>query len=394
MNKKKETQPDIQHAIGRPFATWGCGYIALQAALAAHRSRRLARVIAPSYAPSAIPGSLIEAVPEARAPAWWKHIPYRVRVRFALNSFIADNSFDLAARKHIAAGGVLHGWTGQCLYSFRRAKELGCKLVLERPNTHPIDMSRLVSGEHRKFDFTGRAEGPFQVSKYIKELKIADRIIVCSEFARQSHLSHGVPDNKLRVINYGVDTETFCPSEKHDEVFRVVYCGMVCLRKGPQYLLQAWKELNLKGAELWIIGLVLDDAVKMIKQFEGLPGLRITGHVNSQAELAELYRQGSVFIFPSVEDGFGMVVTEAMSCGVPVVISENTGARDVVREGENGFVIPIYDVEAIKDRILRFKENPSLSTDMGHQARATALDNTWLHYSEKLLAVYDELSPS
>ena len=115
-------------------------------------------------------------------------------------------------------------------------------------------------------------------------------------------------------------------------------------------------------------------------------------HVDSRPELAELYRQGTLFVFPSVEDGFGMVVTEAMACGVPVVISDNTGARDVVEEGVNGFVVPTRDVEAIKERILLFRDNPGLRETMGQAARETALNNTWYHYSDKLAKVYDELS--
>jgi len=85
------------------------------------------------------------------------------------------------------------------------------------------------------------------------------------------------------------------------------------------------------------------------------------------------------------------VVTEAMACGVPVIVSDNTGASDVVEQGVNGFVVPTYSVDAIKEQILQIKNSPDQAKEMGVAARATAMNNTWLHYSEKLLKVYDEL---
>ncbi len=360
--------------------------------MAAHRQRHLRKVYVPSAAQCQVPPELIRIVPEARMAAMRTRIPYRFRARFSLDMLLVDNGHDLAARKFLTPGGIFHGWTNQTLFSFRRAAKLGARLVLERPNTHPLDMSALVGAEQRKYGFKGRSTAPFEIRKAIREIEMADRVVVCSEFAKQSLVNHGVPEAKVRVINYGVDTEAFTPGPKHDNVFRIVYCGMVCLRKGPQYLLQAWKELALKNAEIWLLGVVLDDAVGMLKQYEGLPGLKIVGHVDSRPELAELYRQGTLFVFPSVEDGFGMVVTEAMACGVPVVISDNTGARDVVEEGVNGFVVPTRDVEAIKERILLFRDTPGLRETMGKAARATALNNTWYHYSSKLVKVYDELS--
>lgn len=381
----------VVHFTGRPFATWGCGYIAYQAAVAAHRAGRLARVIAPSFGPSDVPEELLCTAGDTRSAALLERIPYRVRVRFGLDYFMRDNDIDWQARGCLMEGGILHGWSHQALWSMKEARRRGTRLVLERPNTHPREMRDLVRTEREKFGFRGSASGPMELWKSEEELGLAERIIVCSEFGRQSHIKHGIPDENIRVINYGVDTDVFIPGEKHDNTFRVIYCGMVCLRKGVQYLLEAWKQLGWTDAELWLLGMVNPDAVELMERYRGLPGLKVEGHVDSRVRLAELYRQGSVFVFPSVEDGFGMVVTEAMACGVPVIISDQTGAKDVVVEGVNGFITPTYDVEALKERMTQVREDEVLRRSMGLAARETALANTWGHYGEKLLKVYDEL---
>lgn len=352
----------------------------------------LRSVIAPSYRESDIPSELIHTVDISRADGILKRIPYRVKVPLGLGYFVQDNAYDRGARQFITPGGVFHGWSHQALFSLRRARELGCRIVVERPNSHPQEMRDLVRAERLKYGVKARVDGPFELTKCVKELQEADRVIVCSEFARQSHLKYGIPDSKIRVINYGVDTHAFTPGIKQDDTFRIIFCGMVCLRKGPQYLLQAWRELSLPNAELWLIGMVLPDAVGLMEEHKDTPGVRIVGHVDSREELAKLYQQGSVFVFPSVEDGFGMVVTEAMACGVPVIISDNTGARDVVRHGENGFVVPTYEVEPLKNQILQIYRHPELARDLGVEARKTAEANTWDHYSEKLMAVYRELA--
>lgn len=381
----------VQYSTGRPFATWGCGYIAYNAAMAAFREGRLTGVIAPGFAPSEIPEDLISVVSGAGALPRRLHIPYRIRVKFGLDFCLMDNSFDLGARKALNGSDIFHGWSHQALFSMKRAKRQGTRLVLERANTHPEDITSLVQGEYRKFGFKGRVEAPMERRKVLREFDLADRIVVCSELARESHIRRGIPPEKLRAINYGVDTEVFSPGPKPDHVFRVIYCGMVCLRKGPQYLLQAWDDLKLRDSELWLIGMVLPDAVGLMERYGSLPGVKVLGHVGSRAELADLYRQGSVFVFPSVEDGFGMVVTEAMACGLPVIISDNTGAKDVVEDGVNGFVTPTFSVDALKERILQIKSDEEMRRSMAASARRTAENNTWLHYAKKLLKVYDEL---
>jgi glycosyltransferase involved in cell wall biosynthesis len=104
-------------------------------------------------------------------------------------------------------------------------------------------------------------------------------------------------------------------------------------------------------------------------------------------ELPELYNRASVVVFPSLNDGFGLVILEAMACRVPVIATENTGGPDVIRDGVDGFIIPIRDVEALKERLLWLYEHRDACREMGVNARKRVEENfTVRHYGERLMA--------
>ena len=91
-----------------------------------------------------------------------------------------------------------------------------------------------------------------------------------------------------------------------------------------------------------------------------------------------------IFVMPSLCESFGKVILEAMASGLPVIATTNTGARDVVKDGKHGFIIPIRDSKAIKDKIQYFYDNPSEIKRMGKNARKVAENYTWDRYSEKI----------
>ncbi|PLZ68215.1 glycosyltransferase, partial [Fischerella thermalis] len=108
-----------------------------------------------------------------------------------------------------------------------------------------------------------------------------------------------------------------------------------------------------------------------------------------QQKLRWFYSQCSVFSLASIEDGFGMVIPQAMACGLPVIHTTNTGGEDIVRNGIDGFSIPIRDIEALKAKILFFYENPDKRDEMGKNALAQARQSlTWNDYGEKITDAY------
>ena len=210
--------------------------------------------------------------------------------------------------------------------------------------------------------------------------------MVLSNAAKQSLIQEGIPSDKIFINNCGVNLSQFVAIPKEDDgIFRVIYCGNTSLRKGVHYLLQAFTELRLKDAELLLIGsLPSSEFGKLIGKYRS-GNIRFMGMV-AQSELHKIYAQGSVFMLPSIADGFGMVVPQAMACGLPVIVTENVGAADIVTEGVDGFIVPIRDVNAIKKRILRLYEQPELRKAMGSAALTKAKSElSWDRYGDRLV---------
>jgi glycosyltransferase involved in cell wall biosynthesis len=154
-------------------------------------------------------------------------------------------------------------------------------------------------------------------------------------------------------------------------------------------LLQAFAELRLPRAELWLVGQELPEIETFFTKYNGT--FRFVGKV-PQGQLRDLYGQCSLFALCSVEDGFGVVLTQAMACGLPILCTTNTGGPDVLTEGREGFIVPIRDVQALKERILFLYEHRDICAEMGRCAEARAASSlSWDDYGNRIHSVFEEL---
>jgi glycosyltransferase involved in cell wall biosynthesis len=211
---------------------------------------------------------------------------------------------------------------------------------------------------------------------YIKDsLEYIDCFVVPSEFVRDSLVSIGIKRNKITIIPFGVDVGKFGPIKRAgSSVFKAAFSGNVNNRKGIPYLIQAWKELGLKDAELNLYGRVYPEIRKCLKDSEKF-GIKVHGFIKLEKELPK----NDIFVFPSLLEGSAKSLYEAMACGLPVVTTYNAGS--VVRNGKEGFIIPVQDVEAIRKKILYFYDNRKQIKKMGRAARKLAEKYTWERYA-------------
>jgi starch synthase len=313
----------------------------------------------------------------------------RVGVGTALRKFdhMIHTSFDSWVCRHLERCDVYHSLSSVGLCTYRMAKErYGALTVCDRASTHIISQDRILQEEFETWGVPYPGIDERIIERELAEYELCDIIVLPSSFAIRSFVEQGVPPQKLRRNPFGVNLKLFRQVAKTDGVFRVLFVGQIGLRKGVLYLLEALAPLNLANFELCLAGTILPEARGILKRYEGK--FRYIGAI-PHSELPRVYSQATVLVLPSVEDGFAYVQAEAMACGLPVIATVNTGAKDLFREGVEGFIVPIRDPAAIRERVILLYENHDLRMEMSRAAvkRVQSMGG-WNDYGERAVRLY------
>jgi glycosyltransferase involved in cell wall biosynthesis len=307
------------------------------------------------YSPAPRPGdSLGTRVAPKTVPWVLAYTPARFRPD--LRTALAAEFFDRAVARRLSRTEVFTGFSGQALDSARAARRLGSEVVtLESPTGHV----RLVWRQQRRAE-TSRIERGWlsarTFNRALLEYELADTIYVTSSYAYDSFLAEGVPERKLRRRTLSIH-DRFVPrsDRSQDGTFRVVYVGALTATKGVHVLLEAFERLAAQSAELTLVGGWASRGMRIFIAERLRSDPRI--HVTVGDPLPHLQR-ADVYVQPSFHDGFGFAPMEALACGVPVIVTEDTGMREHVREGVNGFVIPTGNVDALVQRLDFLRAHP------------------------------------
>lgn len=372
----------VNYSIRAKFAGGGIGSIACHAVKGIYRHQHLQTLFVPSLKPSDITEELVKKIPV--------DAPKRIKgVRRIYPDYVEDNLFDFLVSRKLTGSDIFHGWNHHCLLSLRRAKELGAATVVERASSHILTQNELLQEEYKRWGAKKKPIHPWVIKKCLAEFEEADYITVPSRFAYDSMVERGVPGKKLLLIPFGVTIEQFSNltiSNVIDNKFIALFVGEVGLRKGVPYLLQAWSDLNLKDAELWLAGAANSDVRTVLSKYRNRKDIKHLGFVKN---IPELMAKADIFVFPSIEEGSALVTYEAMAAGLPVVTTVNSGS--VVRNGEEGFVLPIRDVNLLKEKIKLLYNSGELRREMGEKARRKVQEFTWFQYGENLVKAYEKI---
>lgn len=303
----------------------------------------------------------------------------------------------LAAR-WAPAYGIFHGLPGLMLPVLQARQPMRINL-LESATLHPRCWQREVLYECTQTGVNPNACAavlpPALIRRVERECQLCDAIIVPSTTARRSFAEFGLAQ-KTHVVWPGVDSEFFSPAPglpPPSPIFRACFVGRIELAKGIAYLLQAWKLLALPQAELVLVGPVQPDGRSLLRQYSR-SNIIVTGALQPH-DVANQYRSANVFVHPSANEGLGLVLLEAMSCGLPVIATDRSGAEDCVTNGKDGFVIPTRRVEELAEAISWCFHHRLELPGMGVAARNKILRQfTRAHYEERQIALYRSLAAS
>lgn len=295
---------------------------------------------------------------------------------------------DWVAARHLATGryDLFHSWSGDCLQSLRVARKLGVPSIVEIPTWH---RDRGKVGDRAPSSTTNPSrnwkENLLQTrERFIEEYDLADVLFVLSQKAADTFRVQGFSEDKLYYLPRGVDIERFKPGPR-PPIFRAVFSGALIERKGIHHLLEAWHRLDLKDAELWLVGAVHDEAKPHLKKF-WRDNIKVVGF---KRDVENYLNQGTVHVFPSQCEGSAKVVYEAAACGLPQITTREAG--DVVNDGVEGIIIQPGNVGELAAAILELYRHPETVERMSEAARRRVVDNfTWDHFRIRLLIAYEK----
>lgn len=299
--------------------------------------------------------------------------------------------FDQFVARNLPSCDLFCGLSGSGLHTGRVAKSRGAKYICDRGSTHIRVQDRILKDEYDRQGISFPGIDPRIIEREEAEYEEADVITVPSTFAFRSFVDSGVSELKMRLVPYGVDLNAFysCTPRSKGE-FRVLFVGGVTVRKGIHYLLEAFEQVQSGNKHLTLVGSISPEMDTIVASARDCEHITVAGHMR-QDRLKEIMSASDVLVLPSVEDGFGLVLAQAMACGCPVIASENTGAQDLFEDGKEGFIVPSYDADAIADRLQRLADDFELRERMSLAAfeRVKSLGG-WDQYGERMYEVFTE----
>jgi len=319
---------------------------------------------------------------------WPVELGYRAaraaRVGRAPATRLYNHCFDVASIPWVrGAGDLFHVATTYALKSARAARRAGMRVVLDQQSVHPRYRLTTLKQVHRDLGLPPPDFDPRVGARIERELDEADRIVVPSRFVRDENVRAGIPAKRQRVVPIGVDTDLFHPAERPRPSrarLRVLFAGRLSHAKGLSVLVDAARRARV---DLALAGPGERGVVPLLRA-AGDRCVRL-GPL-SPPELARAYRDADVFCLPSFAEGSALVVYEAMAGGLPCVVTPACGS--VIRHGEDGWVVPVGDANALAEAFEALADDPDLRERLGRAARRTACLHDVGAYGRRLLAAY------
>jgi len=281
-----------------------------------------------------------------------------------------NKSFQLAiSDETIKNADVVIGFDTSSWILAERCKKLGKKFILDvsigHPNSKEILYKKLAALYPQWVEHL-TSKNKFLIDLERNEMELADKIVVPSEFVRETYIENGISENKITINPFGTNVSFFKPASKQikRQGVRYLFFGSLTARKGLPFLLETWEDFykNFPNTSLTIAG------VGSLPINYRLPvGVQQIGKVVPD-QRQELYSRADVFVFPSFFEGLALVQIEAAACGLPIIGTKNSGATEIITEGKEGFIIQQGNKDQLYNALKYFSQNPDAIELMGRRA--------------------------
>lgn len=289
---------------------------------------------------------------------------------------------------------IIHAWPLGALETLRTAARLGIPTVLERPNAHTGFAIEVVGQECQRMGVVlppdhEHAYNAEKLAKEEEEYRLATRLLCPSDFVVKTFVDKGFAKEQLVRHIYGYDEKVYHPASQPREQRRgltMLFVGVCAVRKGVHYALEAWlRSPASKEGTFLIAGEFLPAYQEKLDKMLRHPSVKVLGHRN---DVPELMRQSDLLVLPSIEEGFGLVITEAMGSGCVPLASE--ACTEICSHMKTGLMHRIGDVEGLAEHITLLYENRALLEKLRAAGLEAAPDLTWTAAGRVLLNAYRE----
>jgi len=288
---------------------------------------------------------------------------------------------------------AIYAYEDGALASFEAARKRGIQRIYDLPIGYWRAARRIQSEEAERLPewastMPALIDSEPKLERKDAELELAEHIIVASRFTADTLKEAPISLPTPHVIPYGCPPtrETVTPQGDGKKPLKVLYVGGLSQRKGVAYLLDAVEALG-SAVELTLVGKrvgeckPLDIALQKYRWIDSLP----------HSGILEVMREHDVFVFPSLFEGFGLVLTEALSQGMPIISTHHTCAPDIIEDGREGFIVPIRDAAAISEKLTLLNEDRDRLQQMKEAALQRARSMSWQLYKDSLVQTAKEI---
>ena len=317
--------------------------------------------------------------------------------RHETGAFCVDavyRDLDRACARRIRRGrlGGVYAYEDGAAATFAAARERGLATFYDQPIGYWRAARRILTEEAERepewaATIVGNRDSAAKTARKDEELRLADVVFAATSFTKATLAAHPGFSAPVHVVPYGAPPAALdAPREPYAAAgrpLRVLYVGSLGQRKGLSYLFAA-AALAGRSITLTVVGTKPADRCPALERalapHRWIPSL-------PHAKVLELMRASDVLVFPSLFEGFGLVILEAMAQGVPVITTPHTAGPDIIADGIDGFIVPIRDAAAIAARLEELHRDRERLAAVGEAARATAARFTWSAYETSLAAL-------